>query len=1137
MATSATWNTGSGDWFSAANWDEPNPNPPPPILHYVPGANEDASLPDQSLAGTPFTVSYNGADTVNSLTGAGNATLGITGGALTVNTGGFGVGTVSVAAGAAFDVAGGTFSFNNGNLTGTLGGAGTLRFVNGFFEINAGVDFSVATWLLTYQVGSGTVSTTNFNTDLTYSGNFQLLDVFGNFPILNLKGHTLTLTGTSLLDGIVSGPGTVLVSGTGVNSSRLGEGARILVTGTLEQTSFFGLGGTLQIDPGGTYAITDADSIADNGTPLVLNNGVFRDTGPGDSIVTADFTNNGRIEVGANANLVLNGGRQELKGTVAGAGTLTLGFAHNATLDTANLTVAAFTIAGGNGGGTTTLGRNATYAGTFTYNHTGSFDLDGHTFTLSGTSLFSNGNFDGAGTLRNVGTATLGNISIGFGGTAATFRNSGTTTQNNFFTVNGTVQNDQGATYRIAAASDITGGGATASFVNRGRLEDGASGISRLVGNLTNTGAIAIDAGAQLSLQSGAQVLKGSVSGAGTLIFGFAHNVTLDTSTLSVKSVLIAGGNGGGNTTLAKNLTYAGSFTYSHTGSFDLNGHTFTLSGNSLLNGGNFDGTGTLRITGAATLGNIGLGYQGTAATLENAGAITQTGQFSLHGTLRNNAGKTYAIGTASDLNKTDSGGAVVNNGIFADKAAGLSRVNADFTNNGTLSISAGAELVLQGGAHLLKGTVSGGGKLSFGFAHDATLNTAALTVKSIHVAGGGTLRLAKNLDYGGTFTFVDQFGKFDLNGHVFTLKGTSSFTTGILDGAGTLRNAGKAEIGGLAIGYGGTAATVLNSGAMTQGNSVSVNGRILNEARHTYALTNGDITGDTGAVINGGSFVKSGSGISTISSGFANDGTVTVRDGALVFTKLANAGVIEGVLTTANGVVTVAADKTGTRTLNGGTADNALVGGARADRLSGDGGNDTLTGGAGADRLNGGAGSDTASYANAATAVTVSLLRPAVNTGDAKGDTFALIENLAGSARSGDRLFGDNLANTLSGGGGGDTLTGALGRDVFLFDAALSAASNVDRITDFSLAQGDRIGLENKIFAAFAKPGALAANAFKDLGVAGARVDADDRVLYNRRSGDLFYDADGAGTKHAPVKFAHLDKPPVLDAGDFLIV
>jgi Ca2+-binding RTX toxin-like protein len=115
--------------------------------------------------------------------------------------------------------------------------------------------------------------------------------------------------------------------------------------------------------------------------------------------------------------------------------------------------------------------------------------------------------------------------------------------------------------------------------------------------------------------------------------------------------------------------------------------------------------------------------------------------------------------------------------------------------------------------------------------------------------------------------------------------------------------------------------------------------------------------------------------------------------------------------------------------TATGNTLANIITGTSNANTLLGNDGNDTLIGGGGADSLSGGAGSDTASYVTATAAVSASLAAPGGNTGDAAGDSYALIENLAGSAFN-DKLTGDGLVNVLTGGDGDDILDGGAGID-----------------------------------------------------------------------------------------------------------
>lgn len=123
-----------------------------------------------------------------------------------------------------------------------------------------------------------------------------------------------------------------------------------------------------------------------------------------------------------------------------------------------------------------------------------------------------------------------------------------------------------------------------------------------------------------------------------------------------------------------------------------------------------------------------------------------------------------------------------------------------------------------------------------------------------------------------------------------------------------------------------------------------------------------------------------------------------------------------------------------------GGNGDDKLYGDwgwgsdlSGADTLNGGAGNDFLRGGAGNDSINGGVGIDTASYDNAATGVTVSLLLAGAQaTGGAGLDTILGVENLIGSS-SNDRLTGNGGANSLNGMSGDDSLVGNGGNDTLL--------------------------------------------------------------------------------------------------------
>jgi Ca2+-binding RTX toxin-like protein len=162
---------------------------------------------------------------------------------------------------------------------------------------------------------------------------------------------------------------------------------------------------------------------------------------------------------------------------------------------------------------------------------------------------------------------------------------------------------------------------------------------------------------------------------------------------------------------------------------------------------------------------------------------------------------------------------------------------------------------------------------------------------------------------------------------------------------------------------------------------------------------------------------------------------------------------------------------------LTGNTKANLLVGHAGKNTLKGMNGNDILEGRLGADKLDGGAGND-----------------------------------------------------KLYGGLGNDNLTGGAGRDTFYFDTALGG--NVDKIVSFST-RDDRIALDRDIFTAITGS-KLASSAFY---IGTKAKDAGDRIVYNKSSGALSYDADGSGTTFSAIKFATLDKNLKLTASDFMLI
>jgi Ca2+-binding RTX toxin-like protein len=235
---------------------------------------------------------------------------------------------------------------------------------------------------------------------------------------------------------------------------------------------------------------------------------------------------------------------------------------------------------------------------------------------------------------------------------------------------------------------------------------------------------------------------------------------------------------------------------------------------------------------------------------------------------------------------------------------------------------------------------------------------------------------------------------------------------------------------------------------------------------------------------------------------------------------------------------------RNGDDTLDGMGSDDFIFGGEGSDTIIGGGGGDQMWGGAGAgaDQFTGGngAGVDFARYDDANYGdLSLRLDNAALNTGTAAaGDTYIGVEGLVGGAGN-DVVIGNALNNFLFGGGavdfidgqlGTDQLTGGAGADRFRYSTALNATNNVDTITDFVHSVDDILLLQTIFTAIGATLDAT------ELRLGTAATDANDYLIYNSATGQLFYDANGNGAGGQTL-FANVTAGTVLDTGDFLMV
>ncbi|WP_262028770.1 calcium-binding protein [Microvirga sp. Mcv34] len=269
-----------------------------------------------------------------------------------------------------------------------------------------------------------------------------------------------------------------------------------------------------------------------------------------------------------------------------------------------------------------------------------------------------------------------------------------------------------------------------------------------------------------------------------------------------------------------------------------------------------------------------------------------------------------------------------------------------------------------------------------------------------------------------------------------------------------------------------------------------------------------------------------------------------------------------------------------GNDTLAGADGNDTLWGSNGNDRLEGGADNDVVSGGVGADTMDGGSGIDTLVYSDygidtvlfgGVDGVYVDL-RTGATAGQAAGDVISGFENVVGGIGN-DTLYGSAEANELNGQGGNDTLAGAdgndtlwggsehdwleggigddllaggsgndrlvggagndvlhgeAGRDLFVFESALNAAGNVDRIADFNVAE-DWIALSGSVF------GGIGTSVSLVIGT-GATANNAAQIVYDNLTGALYYDPDGASPA-AQVKFAQLSTGLALTAANFVLI
>ncbi|WHO71514.1 calcium-binding protein [Rhizobium sp. BT03] len=382
-----------------------------------------------------------------------------------------------------------------------------------------------------------------------------------------------------------------------------------------------------------------------------------------------------------------------------------------------------------------------------------------------------------------------------------------------------------------------------------------------------------------------------------------------------------------------------------------------------------------------------------------------------------------YVLGVQDVAIIEDAGGGTdeIRTALTTFSMAGYTNIErVTFTGTGPVNLTGGAgDDILTGGAgdDILNGAGGNDILIGSGGADQLIGGTGTDTASYANAGAAVTLNLKTGVHTGDaagdTFSGIEV-----LSGSNFDDTFIGNGTTITFDGGvGTDTVDYSASTVGVNVALGAAGVTTVSSGGDAQGNSLVNIERVVGSSfadtlassasGHTLVGGAGDdiyLVGDQGVTI----------------TEAAGGGTDEIRTTLATYSMAAFANV-ERLTFTGTGGSNLAGNA-GNNVMIGGTGNDTLNGGAGNDVLDGGIGNDILAGGAGADQLIGGAGTDTASYANAAAAITINL-KTGVHTGDAAGDTFSSIEVFQGSS-SKDTFVGNGTAVTFNGGVGTDTVS-----------------------------------------------------------------------------------------------------------------
>ncbi len=754
-----------------------------------------------------------------------------------------------------------------------------------------------------------TLGDATFGGTLTGSGT---LTIRGNFlwtqGTMTGNGRTVLETGAvmdvaggvSLATRTLENGGTVFW--TGSRDISLSSGAVITNrAGALfhaqNSASLAGFASAARFDNAGTFRKSVNSGTTTISSGMSFNNSGTVEVQTGTLLCNGAFTNSGAVNLSGSAtNRLAGGGAFNAGAQLNGAGLYEFNagtFNANADLTIQNLDFINATLSGP---------ANVTIANVMNWS--------GGTMSGTGRTIIQP-----AATLNatNPSTTVLSGRTLENGGTVL-FGGAGT------FGVasSGVITNRPGALFRIEgeSSSGLGGGGASGRFDNAGTFRKSAGTGTSVVAS-----GLAFNNSGGVEIQTGTLSFAGGGSATGTFDAPAATSVVWSGGTFTLNPGAQLNGSGlfrlnGGNVTANLDLAVE---------NLDLVSAFSTLSGTSMVSvatlmnwtAGTMSGGGRT-IIGPGAVMNLGSSSTPSLSSraLENAGTVLWTGSGGItlsSGVITNRPGALFQAQSAAPIffgsgaNRFDnagtfrksisSGTTTVQSGIgFNDSGAveiqtGTLHFNGGITNQGTVTLSAGATNRLAGGGSASGTFTAPATALVEWTSGTFTLNPGAqLNGSGLYRLNGGNvtanLDLAvENLDLVSAFSTLSGTSMVSVATLMNWTAGTMSGGGRTIIGPGAVMNLGSSSSPGLSSRTLENAGTVLWTGS---GGIVLAPGVITNRPGALFHVQNAaqiSLGFSSGRFDNAGTFRKSvSSGTTTVQSGisFNNSGTVDLRSGIL---------------------------------------------------------------------------------------------------------------------------------------------------------------------------------------------------------------------------------------------------------------